>query len=135
MASKRYLTPKNIFRSQLLGPTDNYPLTVLDRTHLVEGYWYRNSSDKIYPMPKSCNHQVEQQFLKKLKEIMKRNERKILICKGFDYCRLCNKMNGASEYSFKKDGITFTFPIDLLHYYEDHNVQPSDEFYDFIMNY
>lgn len=46
-----------------------------------------------------------------------------------------NKMNGSREYRLKKDGVTFKFPEGLIHYYEDHMVQPSDEFYDFIMNY
>jgi hypothetical protein len=84
-------------------------------------------------MPKSSNQQVNAIFLRKLNIIMKTQES--LQYRGYSNCRLCKKINGSTEYTLTKDGVTFNFLEGLIHYYKDHMVQPSDEFYDFIMNY
>jgi hypothetical protein len=55
---------------------------------------------------------------------------------GSSYCRLCDlNFNGNKELKLIKDNITFTFPEGLIHYYIQHNVEPSNEFKEFILNY
>ena len=51
---------------------------------------------------------------------------------GYSWCRLCldKKRNGSREYKLDK----ISWPQGYLHYILEHNVIPSKEFYDFIMN-
>ena len=114
-----------------------YPLTTKDGS-FIEGYWF---SDDIcspeahnYPFPKETNIQVDENFLKKLSSITKEwaNEKRYF---GFSSCRICKKNNGSLEYLLEKDGQTFRYPEGLLHYYVEHCVQPSSEFYDFVMKF
>lgn len=83
---------------------------------------------------------MNSEFLEKLKNIMLRENSKycynlelIQYCR-FSKCRICEKNNGSAEYVItNNEGIKFKFPEGLLHYYETHNVQPSEKFYEFIM--
>lgn len=116
--------------------TSDYPLTKVSDTSFIEGYW-KNSTSPGYPFPKATDTKVEEQFLTILTHIM--NTYPCNYYRGLSTCRLCKKMNGCGEYRIKKmvDGkeITFVFPEGLKHYYQDHNVQPSKEFYDFIKGF
>lgn len=117
-------------------PTNNYPLTKIDEQHFIEGYWFENKSiypSEDYPWPLVTDIEVNKEFIKNFKTICEVCER--IYCHGPSYCRLCDKHNMNSEYKITFNDITFTFPFGLLHYYIDHNVQPSDEFYNFIMCY
>jgi len=98
-----------------------------------------------------------QPFLGKLQRVM--DHCPIVSYLGYSTCRICGKENGNAEYNLclnkchglqciysKKyeDGVAedcsnriecrhYIFPSGLLHYYRDHHVLPSEEFYDFIM--
>jgi len=52
---------------------------------------------------------------------------------GFSRCRVCGEANGSREFGITNDGVAFTFPDGLYHYYAEHGVMPSDEIYGFIM--
>ena len=54
---------------------------------------------------------------------------------GVSKCRVCDCCNGNGEYFATHNGVTFRFPNGLEHYYRDHNVHPSPEFREFIMNF
>jgi hypothetical protein len=53
---------------------------------------------------------------------------------GLSNCRLCGKTNGSSEYIIEEGKTKWIIPQGLMHYYQDHRVQPSQEFHDMIMN-
>jgi hypothetical protein len=127
-----------------------YPLTKIREGHYVEGYWYAGTDAEVslvvdgqkltcdmreyqLPFPKQTETAVNEKFLQKLLEVQTAPSCKKEDYFGFSGCRLCHKANGGTEYSVTNNGQTFTFPSGLIHYYEEHNVQPSKEFYDFIM--
>jgi len=111
-----------------------YPLTKISEAEFVEGYWFSSYIPSAeYPHPIASNISVCPKFLDKLK-IVSENANK-LYYNGYSNCRLCGCNNGTIEFSLTKNGIKFRYPIGLMHYYVIHNVQPSKEFYDFIMNY
>jgi hypothetical protein len=125
-----------------------YPLTKINDNEYVEGYWYEDKifGNKKYPKPQATDIKVDYFFIKKLKKIVNNIKEKykydtcIIIngCAtsyGFSKCRLCEIDNGSEEFSIGKNGITFKFPEGLIHYYDKHNVQPSNEFYKFINEY
>lgn len=121
---------------------NNYPLTKVNDKEYIEGYWY--SSDKYgdkYPRPLISNNNVDLTFIEKLKKLMTNIENKNINgehigYRGYSYCRLCpNEHNGTTEYIFYVNDIKYRFPEGLLHYYVDHNVQPSAEFYKVIIEY
>lgn len=45
-------------------------------------------------------------------------------------CRICGRLNGCSEFTLGE----WQWPSGLRHYVEQHNVKPSDEFIEFILN-
>lgn len=113
-----------------------YPLTHNKDGSFTEGYWfedykYDEKASKL-PFPKTTNIPVDLKFLEKLQQILP-------ICNsvgycGYSLCRLCNKGNGDSEYDLSYHDQHFRFPEGLIHYYTEHNVQPSAEFVKFVMN-
>lgn len=152
------LLQKNEFMScyKFIENKNNYPLTK-ENDIFIEGYWQcnlknLNYSDK-YPFPKQETMKIDNIFLDKLKNIFnvieettedKYSNDKYSNCDGWNtcvsnlgssYCRLCKKDNGNIEYKLLYDGIKFIVPSGIIHYYEDHNVHPSNEFYNFIINY
>jgi hypothetical protein len=112
---------------------NNYPLTKVSDKCYIEGYWATigYGYDLSYPWPKPGDQQVNQDFLDRLEEL--KNESEVTSSFGFSTCRLCGKNNGGDEYRVTKNDITFLIPEGLVHYYEDHLVQPSEEFYNFVM--
>lgn len=124
-------------------PNDNYPLTKFSENVYIEGYWFNKQN--MYPMPLPSDTNVDEKFLARLKQYMMdvdlaknnfdyHNRSHIVIFKGQSTCRLCNVKNGDSEYYFNKQNMWFRVPSGLCHYYEVHKVQPSNEFFDFIMS-
>lgn len=119
-------------------PNSN-PLTKLSDNVFVEGYWQEYNEcgccNKLkYPFPVESETKVNEIFLQNLEHIKK-------YCKidcyfGSSYCRLCNICNGGNEYSFTlSNGNTYKFPEGLVHYYQVHNVQPSDIFVEAVEEY
>ena len=58
-----------------------------------------------------------------------------LVNEGTEYCVLCNERLINSTYKIKYRKSTLTWPGSLKHYYQEHNVIPSKEFYNAIMGY
>jgi len=136
--------------------TDSYPLTKISSTQFIEGYWRphvtrsneEDNDSEAYPFPVNSGKEVDKDFLVKLGKIMNiinYDEKTIdttgkitLSClqyKGYSFCRLCdNNKNGSSDYILKKGNHRYTFPQGVMHYYKEHHVQPSDEFYELIMS-
>lgn len=118
---------------------DTTPLTKVSDKEFIEGYWWSKEYPN-YPKPVSTKLPVDTLFLSKLKDITVKIESNMLQggsyqhYRGFSICRVCNfNCNGAKEYKFIINDVTYRYPEGLLHYYEKHNVQPSKEFYDVIM--
>lgn len=129
-----------------------YPLTKINDNEFIEGYWItgywceetnkwiENIDNTNYPKPESSNESISEEFIDKLKQLFNSEfTHSNINCSsfmGYSECRLCGCCNGNSEYKLKnQDNITFTVPEGIIHYYKEHNVQPSKEFYDFVMNF
>jgi hypothetical protein len=119
-----------------------------------------SSDEESYPFPISSGTDVDINFIEKLDKIISMGNncetkpghlvrvyeskkidkiRDIIIepryYKGYSVCRLCEKKNnGSSEYTITRDDVKYIFPRGILHYYESHQVQPSKEFYELIMD-
>lgn len=117
----------------------NYPLTKLNDTEYVEGYWfpkhqkYLSEQQKKYPYPMASD-KVDNEIIEKINKLIEDNKLEMTSSLGSSTCRLCDCTNGGNEYSFKIDSINYKFPSGLIHYYKDHGVQPSKEFRDAILS-
>jgi len=114
-----------------------YPLSKLADKVYVEGYWQRKGEICQYPFPKKTNEKVDEVFLANLEHIMKTlngtdNAKQYF---GASNCRICDKYNGSNEYKINYLDNEYRFPDGLIHYYKDHNVQPSMEFKEIVMKY
>ena len=122
---EKYVKSKDI---TLIFKLNTYPLTVSgDKKY--ECYWF--SSDYLnadYPIP-LYGDTMDTEFIEKLNQVLQKSTSTMYM--GESLCRLCNIRNGNSEYSIGE----FTLPSGALHYYKDHNVSPSAEFREYIMNY
>ena len=118
--------------------TNNCPLMQISDTHFTEGFWsdkydYYQFKNNSLPLPIETNIKVDFDFLKKLDKVFEKSKKTEMF--GCSYCRICDKINGGTEYCIENNNVTFTVPCGIKHYYEDHNVQPSEKFYNFIQNY
>lgn len=118
---------------------NSYPLRWVSPHECFEGYWFpldpnERDYELMYPKPLATETKVDEVFLNRLKELTA-NEAKCINCWGCSVCRLCQQSNGSAEYTLINGGVSFRYPEGLIHYYEHHNVQPSKEFYDCVMNY
>jgi len=74
-------------------------------------------------------------FLSKLNNVTKKYAQNIQY-RGMSKCRICGCFNGSIEHILTNgSSIEFKYPEGLSHYYSTHNVQPSKEFYNYIMNF
>lgn len=115
---------------------EHYPLTQIREGLYIEGYWraYPSHTNSPYPFPLATDKSVDSNFLEKLELLTTRNAIETAFF-GWSECRLCKEPNGSREYALWKDkSAVFRYPQGLIHYYKVHHVQPSREFYDFIMN-
>ncbi len=123
------------------------------QSHCYEGYWRDCSKSDIkrdpdeypFPIPNKVTPKQLPKFIKKLQYVEENYTLLGGIIKNYDGysgCRLCAYTeNGSYEYSipYNNDKICLddpsyiTWPEGLLHYFIEHNVIPSREFYDFIM--
>jgi len=116
----------------------NYPLVKQNETTFTEGFWY---DDRDFfkddftnlPYPKESTNEIDIEFIEKYKKVVEK-------CDYFSYmgnsiCRLCKQDNGNNEYEIVEDDIKYIFPEGILHYYENHNIKPSNEFKKVIMEF
>ncbi len=115
-----------------------------------EGYW-ASKEDKASPFPFPVGSDTpwpgKEEFLTKLRA--KQEKAEVISYRGYSHCRLVGKNgcapepgynfvvknNGASEYKMvTANGDVIHWPEGYEHYIEVHNVKPSREFYNFIMN-
>jgi len=137
----------------------SYPLTKINETYFLEGFWTngffckyynrffmnnecgnywikcKNKQNITYPYPISSKIKIPDIFMNKFEQII--NDTNIIIKDKINksQCRLCGCENGSKEYTLQKNNITFIVPEGIKHYYNDHCVHPSKEFYFFVMNY
>lgn len=95
-----------------------------------EGFWKCRAEPNL-PLPvlgykKWDNYDL---FLAKLKWLESSEETKSVLYRGFSVCRLCGCVNGSKEYRNKE----WIWPSGYFHYLNMHFIEPSKEFYDFVM--
>lgn len=98
-----------------------------------EGFWY-STSEPLLPMPIPNPEPNPVEFIDKYIQVQNdlRSRGLMKLFKGRSHCRLCGCINGCAEFRVPDK---WHFPIGLLHYLQDHNVRPSKEFQQFIMDY
>jgi hypothetical protein len=126
------------FKELFHEPQKGSPLYKINDTEFIEGYWANlspmydtDNTRRKYNLPLTTDGSVDGEFLAKLRSVMDSHEPKAYF--GYSTCRVCGQSNGSKEFNVSSDDITFTFPDGIYHYYADHGVMPSDEFYGFIM--
>jgi hypothetical protein len=146
---------KVMLSSPILVPEpQTYPLIRINDSEFCEGYWretfpYGNLN---YPEPVETNHLVDSEFMGKLVSIINSidmiltgnstDENDIIPFREHNgtkikfkqiICKLCGKFVNGDEYTLKNKKFKFKFTGGLIHYYSEHNVQPSKEFKEFIL--
>ena len=116
-----------------------YPLTKISENKFIEGYWFPleptdKDYDISYPKPISSIEPISIDFTNKL-ILLTNTVATTESYYGSSTCRLCQCSNGSEEHTLIFQEVQFIYPSGLIHYYKDHNVHPSKEFYNFVMNY
>jgi hypothetical protein len=94
------------------------------------GFWY-SAYDTTFPkpIPNPEPWDGQYQFSLKLKKIENSGDVTIRRYRGSSRCRICDISNGSWE--FQCDG--WVWPEGFLHYVDEHNVKPSEEFICYVM--
>lgn len=98
-----------------------------------EGYWRSSEDEKNsdLPWPRPSDTKCSSDFIDKLKYVLSHSvEGKRY--RGYSNCRLCGGLNGTREYLPMINEVRYVVPEGYLHYLEDHNVHPSEDFKSFI---
>jgi len=116
------------------------PLTKVSEHEYIEGYWqtkYFYMATINYPFPVESNEPNDNVFKEKLQKLILKlhTEGNFVEYLGSSVSRLTDEFVGNKEYFVFYKDIKFRFPEGVVHYYCDHNVKPSNEFYDLVMNY
>jgi hypothetical protein len=129
---------------------NHFSLTKVSDESFIEGYWYFD--DPIYPIPKELDYATDAAFITKLEavnncvnngQIILQGKRSIYenftiietSYMGSSNCRICEVINGHTEFDITNDdGIVFTYPSGLIHYFKSHKIHPSPKFREFIMD-
>jgi hypothetical protein len=111
------------------------PLSVVNNNK-YEGYWI-NEQNLDLPIPLINKYPTDtlKEFINvftKVLENVKKNTSNISDFLGSSKCRICKKYNGSKEFKFTLKENTIYVPEGMLHYYLEHNVNPSDEFYSLV---
>jgi hypothetical protein len=94
-----------------------------------EGFWWTGDGSLLpKPTPSDKPWEGKKKFLDALYKAEKKA--KVTHYKGFSDCRICNRSNGRSEFTYQD----WTWPVGLRHYIAHHNVRPSLAFQEFILN-
>jgi hypothetical protein len=93
------------------------------------GFW-KSKEQPDLPMPEARteNWRHQNSFMLDLMALQEQLPRAMF--RGMSRCRICNKMNGCGEYTFKG----FKWPEGLLHYVKEHNVKPPAVFIAFVQS-
>lgn len=91
-----------------------------------EGFWDSNG-----PIPRSTDITIDPEFIKRVKYIIRMADLKSNLY--LLTCNLCNYTCGETSGYISCRNMTFKVRNDIIHYYEKHNVLPSEEFYKFVM--
>lgn len=100
-----------------------------------EGDWMMDPYAKNMPQKQPCRYTNIESFLKKLLDIQETLET-ILADKPNNFCSICLTNNDEGQnYSILVDGREIRWSKGLFHYYDEHNILPSQQFYNIIMSY
>jgi hypothetical protein len=114
---------------------ENYPLITVSRSNtFMEGFWW-SAREPYYPFPKETSIQVNKGFVLRFYYLMRSHCTETTGTENIEYCKLCDMPMNNSEYVIQSKDTVFKFPSSLMHYYTEHRVHPSLEFYEFIMTY
>ena len=104
----------------------------------VEKKFIKNNYKQKYPYPLPSKESLDENFIEKIQdledEIQDEKIGETSNQKGPSYCRICNRMLSSQECNFIYKKIKYCFPSGIIHYYEEHNVKPSKEFEEAVMN-
>ena len=85
------------------------------------GYWYSKYEPQC-PMPVE-NSASEEQVKQQLEIFQQFNSGEDeVFYRGWSRCRICEEVNGSSEFEKYVNGEKYGIPSGLKHYIEDHNV-------------
>ncbi|MCA1198866.1 hypothetical protein K9B35_12890 [Sphingomonas sp. R647] len=96
---------------------------------IEEGFWRRFEEEQStlpWPIP-DTGWNGRSEFLIKLAALEAAGP--YMDWMGFSCCRLCGKVNGASDYRAER----WTWPEGYRHYIADHLIRPSREFEEFVL--
>ncbi len=111
-------------------------------TAFYEGYWRSNPKTDQYsyldhillPFPVTGKRTRKlENFIDKLRKVENSDIVNSDSYRGFSMCRLCDIDNGSQEFWVPYQDKELRWPSGLLHYCEEHWVEPSELFYQFIM--
>jgi len=93
-----------------------------------EGFWYSKYEPSL-PMPeprtiKTGLHKYS--LVARLKRVQ--GDARVSHMRGFSTCRLCGTINGSAQYDWNG----WVWPEGLLHYIQEHDVAPSEDFQDWL---
>ncbi len=93
-----------------------------------EGFW-KSALEPELPTPKACQrpHKDQAVFLEALSSVEFVAHESAY--RGWSVCRVCRKPNGNEEFKL----VGWVWPQGYRHYIEEHNVRPSPEFKQFVM--
>ena len=107
-----------------------YPLKKEENIYF-EGFWCNRYEDHI-PYPKSTSIDIDHEFIMRVTLLIKKYSGPLYL--NLLSCRLCNRdLGGEIDCIIRGGNTTFMFPTTILHFYKEHHVLPSEEFYDFVM--
>jgi hypothetical protein len=101
------------------------------------GYW-RTKRDSLsnFPFPDENSSDVvyDEEYIKTVKDVLDKNS-EIIQYRGYSNCRICNKLNGSSEYCINYKNETFCIPQGYFHYLTEHCVKMDDTLMEIIEYY
>jgi hypothetical protein len=99
-----------------------------------EGYWKDSvNQESDLPFPQESDKSVDKKFINKLTNLFFISNRG-KFCRTTSVCKICKKNHKYIEYIIEGNYTNYKVQENVVHYYEEHNVQPSENFYNFIMN-
>ncbi len=94
---------------------------------MKEGFWYSELEPQYPKVIEGIPWEGQEEFLKALR--IKERKAKLVVYWSLSICRICKEFNGNSTFYLEN----WEWPCGFIHYIRDHNVKPSPEFYDFVM--